>query len=100
MLRGGLEARLMYTAPSELLVAQPLSGPSTSLLGSYSTASRRMRSEAVPADKYRDGGALAAVTAFYGTGGWRAGARRHVTRAVETCVRGACTCLRGGGAGA
>ncbi|KAK9814927.1 hypothetical protein WJX73_002195 [Symbiochloris irregularis] len=68
MLRAGLEARLMYTAPSELLIAQPLSRPSASLLGSYSTASRRMRSESVPADKYRNGGALAAVTAFYGKG--------------------------------
>ena len=68
MLRGGLEARLMYTAPSELLVAKPLSGPRTSLLGSYATASARMRSESVPAEKYREGGALAAVTAFYGKG--------------------------------
>lgn len=76
-LRAGLEARLMYTAPSELLVAQPLSGPSTSLLGSYSTASSRMRSESVPAEKYRDGGALAAVTAFYGKGQARPPVQTH-----------------------
>lgn len=78
----------MYTAPSELLVAQPLSAPSTSLLGSYATASCRLRSEAVPADKYRGGGALAAVTAFYGRG--EAVITMRLASLPGGCMRRAC----------
>ena len=69
LLRGELEACLMFTPPSELLVAQPISAPSQKLLGSYVTQSRALRSQSVPKDKYSQGGGLAAVTEFYGAAG-------------------------------
>jgi len=64
LLRGELEACLMFTPPSELLVAQPISSPSQKLLGSYVTQSRGLRRS-----KYSEGGGLAAVTEFYGASG-------------------------------
>lgn len=82
----------MFTPPSELLVAQPLSSPSQKLLGSYITQSRRLRSQSVPKSKYSEGGGLAAVTEFYGATGMlpliigRAACARlsSVTRQVHT----------------
>ncbi|KAL3139906.1 hypothetical protein ABBQ38_004198 [Trebouxia sp. C0009 RCD-2024] len=65
LLRGELEACLMFTPPSELLIAEPVSSPSQKLLGSYITQSRALRSQAVPKSKYSEGGGLAAVTEFY-----------------------------------
>ena len=67
-MRGGLEARMMFTAPSELLVAEPLSQTSKRLLGSYASASRRLRSESVPAEKFRRPEALRDLDAFYAAG--------------------------------
>lgn len=69
LLRGELEACLMFTPPSELLVAQPLSSPSQKLLGSYVTQSRGLRSQSVTKSKYSEGGGLAAVTEFYAATG-------------------------------
>lgn len=59
----------MFTPPSELLVAQPVSSPSQKLLGSYITQSRGLRSQSVPKSKYSEGGGLAAVTEFYAATG-------------------------------
>ena len=61
----------MFTPPSELLVAQPISSPSQKLLGSYVTHSRALRSQSVSKVKYGEGGGLAAVTEFYGAAGTR-----------------------------
>lgn len=69
LLRGELEACLMFTPPSELLIAEPLSSPSQKLLGSYITQSRALRSQGVSKSKYSEGGGLAAVTEFYGASG-------------------------------
>lgn len=69
LLRGELEACLMFAPPSELLVAQPMTSPSQKLLGSYVSQRRRLRSETVPRSKYSDAAGLAAVTAFYGASG-------------------------------
>ncbi|KAL0026611.1 hypothetical protein WJX77_010338 [Trebouxia sp. C0004] len=69
LLRGELEACLMFAPPSELLVAQPISSPSQKLLGSYVTQSRGLRSQSVARSKYSQGGGLAAVTEFYGAAG-------------------------------
>ena len=82
-MRGELEACLMFTPPSELLVAQPLSSPSQKLLGSYVTQSRGLRSQSVPKNKYSEGGGLAAVTEFYGATGML----------PLTIGRAACACL-------
>ena len=67
-MRGNLEARLMFAAPSELLVAEPLSTASKRLLGSYTSASRRLRSESVPAEKFRSPDALQGLRSFYAEG--------------------------------
>ena len=67
-MRGGLEARLLFTAPSELLVAEPMSSASKRLLGSYASAARRLRSESVPAEKFRRPEALRDLDAFYASG--------------------------------
>ena len=75
LLRGELEACLMFTPPSELLVAQPITSPSQKLLGSYVTQSRALRSQSVPRSKYSQGGGLAAVTEFYGAAGGHASAQ-------------------------
>lgn len=69
MMRTELEARLMYAAPAELLVAKPLSAETEKLLGSYSVQTQGLRAESVDRDRYGAGGALAAVSAFYETEG-------------------------------
>lgn len=56
----------MFSNPSELLVAAPLTTSSQRLLGSYTTAARGLRAETVPRSKYSEGGGLAAVAEFYG----------------------------------
>lgn len=73
MLRSELESRLMYCAPSELIIAQPMSNESSKLLGSYVSGSKGVRAETSATGGYQEGGALAAVTKFYGEhgGGWR-----------------------------
>ena len=81
LLRGELEACLMFTPPSELLVAQPISSPSQKLLGSYVTQSRGLRSQSVPKSKFSQGGGLAAVTEFYSTSGL------SFTYTVQTAVK-------------
>ena len=50
-------------------VAQPISSPTQKLLGSYVTQSRALRSQSVLRSKYSEGGGLAAVTEFYGASG-------------------------------
>ena len=58
----------MFAAPSELLVAGPLTQASQRLLGSYASAARRLRSESVPAEKYRRPESLRDLDAFYAAG--------------------------------
>lgn len=67
-MRGGLEARLLFVAPSELLVAEPLLSASKRLLGSYASAARRLRSESVPAEKFRRPEALRDLDNFFAAG--------------------------------
>jgi DNA mismatch repair protein MSH3 len=67
-MRAELERRLMFAAPSELLVVQPVAPPTQRLLAGYGSGAAGVRTEAVPGGAYRGGGALAAVTAFYGGG--------------------------------
>ena len=55
MMRGGLEGRLMFAAPSELLVAQPVSSATQRLLGAFSTSARGMRAETVGGELVRRG---------------------------------------------
>ena len=64
-MRSELEARLMFAAPSELLVAAPASAATLRLLGAYASGARGLRSESVPRERYGAGGAVAAVTSFY-----------------------------------
>ena len=71
----------MFTPPSELLVAQPISSPSQKLLGSYVTQSRGLRSQSVPKSKFSQGGGLAAVTEFYSASGL------SFTNTVQTAVK-------------
>ena len=63
----------MFAAPSELLVAEPLSTASQRLLGSYTSAARRLRSESVPAEKFRCEEALQGLRSFYAEGEARPG---------------------------
>ncbi|KAK9810008.1 hypothetical protein WJX72_003290 [[Myrmecia] bisecta] len=69
MMRSELEARLMYAAPRELLLAGPLSSASEKMLASYTGQTKGLRAETVSRDKYSGGGGLAAITAFYGATG-------------------------------
>jgi hypothetical protein len=69
MMRTELEARLVFAAPSELLVATPVSSASQRLLGAYTSQSRGLRSQTAPRERYSSGGAVAAVTAFYAHAG-------------------------------
>ncbi len=64
-MRTELEARLVFAAPSELLIATPLSSASQRLLGAYTSQSRGLRSQTVPRDRYSSGGAVAALSTFY-----------------------------------
>ena len=68
-MRSALEAQLLYTAPRELLIAQPVSGPTEKMLGAFCSTSAGVRAETVKGGLYADGGALAAVTAFYSESG-------------------------------
>jgi hypothetical protein len=65
MMRSELEARLAFVSPSELLLSTPLSGPSQRLLGAYCSQASGVCSDTVPRDRYSQGGATAALTAFY-----------------------------------
>ncbi len=68
-MRTELEALLLYAAPRELLIAEPLSPATSKMLGAFVSASAGVRAETVQRDTYRDGGAKAAVVAFYGEQG-------------------------------
>ncbi len=68
-MRTELEALLLYAAPRELLIAEPLSSATSRMLGAFVSASAGVRAETVHRDTYRDGGARAAVVAFYGEEG-------------------------------
>ena len=68
LMRGSLEAHLIYATPSELLVAQPVSNATQRLLGSFSQAVRGLKAETVPSGKLSTEAALMAVAAFYKTG--------------------------------
>ena len=65
MLRGEFESRIMFVAPSELLIAQPVSSASQKLLGSYAQQSRGLKAETVQRDKYDQAAALRVVQDFY-----------------------------------
>ncbi|KAK9916549.1 hypothetical protein WJX75_003960 [Coccomyxa subellipsoidea] len=78
MMRTELEARLVFAAPSELLVATPVSSASQRLLGAYTSQSRGLRSQTAPRERYSSGGAVAAVTAFYAHAGVPEGALEAV----------------------
>ena len=65
MLRGEFESRIMFVAPSELLIAQPVSSASQKLLGSYAQQSRGLKAETVQRDKYDKAAALQVVQDFY-----------------------------------
>ena len=64
-MRTELEARLVFAAPSELLIATPLSSASQRLLGAYTSQSRGLRSQTASRERYSSGGAVAAVSTFY-----------------------------------
>ena len=68
-MRTELEARLVFAAPSELLIATPISSASQRLLGAFTSQSRGLRSQTAPRARYSSGGAVAAVTAFYAHAG-------------------------------
>ena len=68
-MRTELEALLLYAAPRELLIAEPLSSATSKMLGAFVSASAGVRAETVQRATYRDGGARAAVVAFYGEEG-------------------------------
>ena len=78
MMRCGLEAQLLYAAPRELLLLQPLSAATQHMLDGFCSASAGVRSESVKRDLLGPGGALAAVSAFYG----EAGELPHLHRCV------------------
>lgn len=69
MMRGNLEAHLMYCTPSELLVADPVSKASRRLLGSFSQAIQGLKAESVPGAKYEQEEARKAILDFYAAGG-------------------------------
>lgn len=67
-MRGTLEAHLMYSNPSELLVADPVSSASRRLLGSYSLALQGLKAESIPAKRNGHGEARQAILDFYTAG--------------------------------
>ncbi len=69
MMRSTLEARLLVAAPAEMLVAQPVSRHTQKLLGSFSMAFNGLRAVTAEGNKYKEGGAQAAVSAFYASNG-------------------------------
>ena len=68
MMRGSLEAHLIYAAPSELLVAPPVSSATQSLLGAFSQAARGLKAESVPRGRYSEDEAVAAIKELYTSG--------------------------------
>ena len=68
MMRGNLEAHLMYSTPSELLVADPVSTASRRLLGSFSQAVQGLKAESVSEAKYDYEGARSAIADIYSSG--------------------------------
>lgn len=68
MMRGSLEAHLLYATPGELLVAPPISGASQRLLGSFSQAVRGLKAETVRGGRLGNQEAAAAVATFYASG--------------------------------
>ena len=64
-MRTELESRLVFAAPSELLVASPVSAASQRLLGAYTSQTAGLRSQTAPRDKYSSAGAQAVLTSFY-----------------------------------
>lgn len=69
MMRSTLEARLLVAAPAEMLIARPISRHTERLLGGFSLASNGLRTVTAEGSKYKEGGALAAVTGFYASKG-------------------------------
>ena len=82
-MRTELEALLLYAAPRELLIAEPLSSATSKMLGAFVSASAGVRAETVQRDMYQDGGAQAAVVAFYGEDG---AIRSHPCQGLELAV--------------
>lgn len=71
IMRGSLEAHLMFTPPSELLVAQPITNSTRRLLGSFSQSVRGLKAESIDGSKYSKETAEATIQAFYsGTSLW------------------------------
>ena len=68
MMRGNLEAHLMYSSPSELLVVQPVTAASRRLLGSFTQAVHGLKAEAVSRAKYQRDEARQAILDFYAAG--------------------------------
>ena len=68
MIRGSLEAHLIYAAPSELLVAPPISSATQSLLGAFSQAARGLKAESVPRGRFSADQAVAAIKELYTSG--------------------------------
>ena len=64
-MRTELESRLVFAAPSELLVAAPVSSASQRLLGAYAAQAAGLRSQTAPRQKYSAAGAQAVLTSFY-----------------------------------
>lgn len=67
VLRGELESKLMYAAPAELLLVTPMSTPTRRMLSAFASKSAGVRTEEIDGGAYKQGGALAAVTGFYGS---------------------------------
>ena len=71
-MRTELESRLVFAAPSELLVACPASAASQRLLGAYTSQAAGLRSQTAPREKYSAAGAQSVLTTFYTHAGqWR-----------------------------
>lgn len=68
-MRSALEAQLLYAAPRELLLLQPLSDATQQMLDGFCSASAGVRSEGVKRDLHGHSGALAAVSSFYSEAG-------------------------------
>lgn len=68
LMRGQLEAHMIYAMPSELLVAQPVSGPTQRLLGTFSQAVKGLKAETVQGGRLTTDEAAAELMAFYASG--------------------------------
>lgn len=58
----------MFTPPSELLVAQPVSNSSRRLLASFSQAVKGLKAETIDGSQYSPDTAAASIQAFYAAG--------------------------------